>query len=293
MPSIITSTLSFEELANQSETVKWVQAHLIRLGLLDPPIDGKFGALSKQALQAFQSLMNLSESGFGEQTYQLLDTVPEAIPLKLSNDFASRIVRYMQAQKFFIAVGKRQYNIVYIEGADADGTPNADQFNEWNDRRIVLEFVNGAPHIVHNSFSTTEPGAGPTYRPGNSKGVARIAFGQYQAWQVGIHVGLSGYDPHEGLLQTAEVTVCRDRNQDGLRTGDSLDKGLFGINQHWGYDSQHVGTASAGCLVGQSRNSHRDFMTLIKQDQRYQTYPGYLFFTTIIAGDDLAKRFPA
>lgn len=293
MPSIIKSTLSFEELTNQRETVKWVQAHLIRLGLLDPPADGKFGALSKQALQAFQSITNLSESGFGEQTYHLLDTVSEAIPIKLGNDFASRIVRYMQAQKFFIAISKQQYNIVYIEGADADGTPNADQFNEWNDRRIVLEFVNGAPHIVHNSFATTEPGAKPTYQPSNPKGAARIAFSQYQAWQVGRHVGSSGFEPHEGLLQRAEVEVYRDRNRDGLRTGDSLDKGLFGINQHWGYDSQHVGTASAGCLVGQSRNSHRDFMALIKQDQRYQTHPSYLFFTTIISGDDLAKRFPA
>jgi hypothetical protein len=37
------------------------------------------------------------------------------------------------------------------------------------------------------------------------------------------------------------------------------------------------------------QNPNGAFMRLIKQDRRYQLNPGYLFFTTIIAGDELGK----
>lgn len=292
LPSLI-SPLSFEALANQPKVAAIVQSDLIRLGLLDPPADGQFGPFSKQALQAFQSLKGIAEAGFGEQTQKQLSLTSEVIALKLGDDLGSRIIRYMQAQNYFVALGKQRYNIVYIEGADPDGRPNADTADQWNDRRLVIELANGAPHIVGNWFATTEPGAGPTARPINAKGAARIAFGQYKAWQVDTHVGSSGFDPHEALVQVAPVKVHRDRNRDGLRTGDLIDEGLFGINQHWGYDSRVVGNASAGCLVGQDRNSHQDFMRLIKQDVRFQLRSNYVFMTTIIAGDDLARRFPA
>jgi Patatin-like phospholipase len=92
---------------------------------------------------------------------------------------------------------------------------------------------------------------------------------------------------HE-LAQVVAVSVYRDRNKDGFRRGDAIDIGLFGINQHWGYDIAVVDNASAGCLVGQSQSSHTDFMTLVKQDRRYQLNNQYRFMTTIIAGDDLA-----
>jgi hypothetical protein len=69
---------------------------------------------------------------------------------------------------------------------------------------------------------------------------------------------------------------------------------LFGINQHWGYDlpRQDIGEASAGCLVGRTREGHREFMRLIKQDPRYRASAGFLFSTTVIAGDDLARTVP-
>jgi uncharacterized membrane protein YeaQ/YmgE (transglycosylase-associated protein family) len=284
----ITVPLSFEVLATQSEIAKLVQSRLINLGLLDPPVDGKFGSFSKQALQELQTLMHLTEVGFGEQTRKLLSEIQEAIPLKLNNDLASRIIQYMKDKKYFVSLGKQKYNIVYVEGADLDGTPNADTFNQWNDRRIVIEIADGTPRIIGNWLATTEPGKKPTNNPSNPMGVARIAFDQYQSWRVGIHNG-----NHEALVQDANVKVHRDGNRDTKRIGDFVDEGLFGINQHWGFDMQFVENASAGCLVGQSTNDHKAFMQLIKQDRRYKLNSNYMFFTTIIPGDELAKRFPA
>jgi len=285
-------SITVEALANNTELAKKVQTHLIRLGLLDPAADGKFGPYSRQALQELQSLMNLAESGLGIQTRKALAETKEVIPLQLGNDFAGRIIKYMQQNQYFVAVGRQKYNIVYVEGANSDGTPNNDQFNQWNDRRIVIEIASATPKIIGNWIATTEPGDYYTQHPMNAQGAARIAFGQYKAWRVGTH-GRSGSDPHEALCQVADLKVHRDRNKDGFRSGDPIDVGAnFGINQHWGYDQRLVGKASAGCLVGQSREEHRAFMKLIKQDRRYQMNTNYSFMTTIINGDDLAKLFP-
>ncbi|MBD2182029.1 peptidoglycan-binding protein [Planktothrix sp. FACHB-1355] len=288
-----TKTISLETLAQDTALAEEVQINLFRFGLLDPPVDGKFGFFSTQALKYLQSILKIQESGLGPQTSKALLEVKEAIPLNLSNDLASRIIKYMRSKAYFVAVGEKRYNIVYLEGASADGKPNRDSFNEWNDRRIVIEIATGTPKIVGNWLATTEPGNWSTQHPPNANGVARIAFGQYQAWQVGTHYG-SGRDPHEALVQCGTVKVYRDRNKDGIRTGDAIDIGSnFFINQHWGFDMSKVEGASAGCLVGQSRQEHREFMRLIKQDVRYQLNNKYVLFTTIIPGDDLAKAFPA
>lgn len=292
-PTTLTKAISFDELAQTPELAKFAQSHLVRLGLLDPPVDGQFGPLSRQALQEFQTVMKLSEADFGPKTRRALEDTKEVIPLQLGNDFGSRIIKYMKQKNYFVAVGEQTYNIVYVEGVDSDGKPNADTFNEWNDRRLVIEFANGIPHVVNDWLATTEPGEGPTARPYHpNKGAARIAFGQYKAWRVDTHSGASGANSHEALVQFADVKVHRDFNKDGFRTGDAIDTGCFGINQHWGYDMPVVDNASAGCLVGKSTSGHEDFMRLIKQDQRYQLNKQYLFFTTIIAGDKLDKAFP-
>ncbi|BAB72627.1 peptidoglycan-binding domain-containing protein [Anabaena sp. FACHB-709] len=284
-------SISLENLENNSGLAKEVQKQLIDLGLLDPPADGKFGRFSTQALKDFQSLMKIEEAVLGKSTIQALMEVKEVIPFQLSNNLASRIIKYMQSKDYFVARGKQRYNIVYIEGANADGVPNADKFNEWNDRRIVIEIATGTPQIVGNWLATTEPGYYYTVvEIKNPQGAARIAFGQYQSWQVGTH---GNSDPHEALVQTGVVKVHRDRNKDGFRTGDPEDTGRFGINQHWGYDNKFVDKASAGCLVGQSRQEHKEFMQTIKQDRRYQLNNKYTFMSTIIPGDDLAKTVPA
>ncbi|HEY9649871.1 MAG TPA: peptidoglycan-binding domain-containing protein, partial [Coleofasciculaceae cyanobacterium] len=265
---------TMEGIASDKELALQIQSRLIDLGLLEPPADGKFGPISTAALKKFQSLMKIDEpEHLGPGTAEkLIETKPGDLPtppLKLGNDLASRIVKYMQLKKYEIFQGIRQYNIVYVEGMNGDGTLNNDPPNFFNDRRMVIQIVDGVPAIVGNWQATTEPGHRYTQRPMNTGGAARIKFGQYKAWQVGIH-GTS--DRHEALVQTGgTVTVYRDLNKDYQRVGDKEDTGYFAINQHWGYDlpSNNVYYASAGCLVGRLREGHREFMSLIKQDRRF------------------------
>ncbi|HEY9743981.1 MAG TPA: peptidoglycan-binding domain-containing protein [Coleofasciculaceae cyanobacterium] len=284
---------TFEAIGADKQLATHIQQVLIWLELLDPPADGKFGPISSAALKKFQELMKCKEQGFlGPETAEaLIETKPSDLPepeLNLGKDFASRIIKYMKAKNYEIAIGSQQYNIVYVEGIEAEGSVNSDQPNYFNDRRMVIQILEGKPKIIGNWDGTTEPGYYYTYNPVNTKGAARIKFGQYKAWRVGIHYG-GGAEPHEALVQDGPITVHRDFNQDMIRTGDKLDTGLFDINQHWGYDMprNNISFASAGCLVGRTRQGHREFMQLIKQDKRYQLNKQYMFLTTIIPGNEL------
>lgn len=202
-------------------------------------------------------------------------------------ELASRIISYMKSKSYRVFTGAGFYNIVYVEGMNADGSLNSDAPNCFNDRRIVIE-IDPNPKIVGNWDATSEPGSHYTHHPMNPLGAARIAFGQYQAWRVGMH---GRTDRHEALIQVAPITVHRDLNKDGLRTSDSTTTGLFGINQHWGYDLpiNDIATASAGCLVGRCRQGHREFMRTLKTDRRYKSDHTYMITTTVIAGDDLVR----
>ena len=96
---------------------------------------------------------------------------------------------------------------------------------------------------------------------------------------------------HEALVQVADITVFRDANRYYKRGGDETDVGLFGVNQHWGYDlpRHDLGNSSAGCLVGRSTAGDREFMRLVKSDARYIASNGdYRFLTTILPAEALA-----
>jgi hypothetical protein len=239
----------------------------------------------------------LSENGvLGVQTAKLLLTAaPKDFPqpeINLSNDLASRIVKYMQGKQYKVFAKPQEYNIIYVEGMNPDGTLNDDAPNEFNDVRMVIEFVNGIPEIIECWEGTTEPGRYHTDFPKRPEGAARIKFGQYKAWRVDFH----GEDEnHEALVQFGEVTVHRDYNRDMQRTNDKLDTSdKFWINQHWGYnyDRNDIQNASAGCLVGRTTEGHKAFMAIVKQDERYKKNSDYMFYTTVIAGDDLDRCFP-
>ncbi|WGV28670.1 peptidoglycan-binding domain-containing protein [Halotia branconii] len=286
----------FEAIAQDLELARQIQILLIGLSLLEPPADSKFGPISAASLKKFQELTKTGETEFlGAVTAKkLIETKPEDLPqppLKLGNDIASRIVKYMLAENYQVFTAPKQYNIVYIEGMNGDWSLNSDASNQFNDRRIVIEVVDGVPKIVDHWQATTEPGAYYTYNPMNPAGAARIKFGQYKSWAVGMH---GSAERHEALVQVRPITVYRDFNKDFQRTADKLDTGLFYVNQHWGYDapSNDIRNASAGCLVGRMRQGHREFMAIIKQDRRYVANSDYVFYTTIIPGDDLVKKFP-
>ncbi len=290
----------YDAISADQDLARQIQIRLIALNLLDGPADGKFGPISTAALEEFQKRADCGDEAKFEYigaitARKLIQTkaLPSA-PLTLGNDLASCIIKYMQTRKnpdgspYTIATGPKNYNIVYVEGMGPDGKLNKDEPNCFNDARLVIEIPDGTPKLVGSWEATTEPGSKYTQHPLSPKGAARIAFGQYRAWSVGIH------KDHEALVQTAPITVYRDFNKDFSRAGDATDTGLFGVNQHWGYDLPYndVQGASAGCLVGRMKQGHREFMALIKQDKRYQANNAYLFVTTVMPGDELFKHFP-
>jgi hypothetical protein len=264
---------------------------LSELGVLDPPADGVFGPVSRLTLREFARKFNVEFDDLvtAELAEKLLDhTADSLFPLTLGNDLGSRIIKYMQRKNLWFARSRGMLTIVYIEGVDEDGTPNADRFNEFNDRRIVLTIEDGKPKILHNVLATTEPGRPFTMNPTNPRGAARIAFGQYKAWNVGIHKA-GRPSAHEALVQVAELPVHRDTNKDGQRNDGPVDTGIFGINQHKGFNApaNNIGQSSAGCLVSRSNDDHLRFMALVKTDIRFSgASRGYRYMSTIIAGDD-------
>ncbi|MEW6127868.1 MAG: peptidoglycan-binding domain-containing protein [Acidobacteriota bacterium] len=274
---------------------KEVQNRLTALGCLDPPADGIFGQVSRLAIRKLAKIVNLAFDDVVDANFAnilLNHTADDLFPLTLGNDFASRIIQYMQLKNYWFARIPNFLTIVYVEGTNEDGNLNNDAFNEFNDRRIVLAFEDGKPKILHNALATTEPGRFFTVHPTNPLGAARIAFGQFKAWSVGIHKAGTP-SAHAALVQVAPLPVHRDLNQDGRRTGDAVDKGIFGINQHKGFNAPvtNIGRSSAGCLVSRLNSDHTAFMSLVKTELRYRDAShSYRFISTIIAGDDLKNK---
>lgn len=279
-----------EAIASDVKLAVQLQINLIRLGFLSPPADGAWGPVSQKSLSRFQAAAKLIPDGvLGKHTAEVLieakndDYRPSLV---LKNNLAGKIIRYCQTKSYPFSTHFGEYTIVYVEGMNANGTLNDDRPNFFNDLRIVLSFNNSEPEIDGVWEATTEPGTHYTYHPMNPAGAARIAFGWYKAWRVGTH---GNAEPHEALIQQAPVKVHRDFNKDFKRTGDRTESGLFGINQHWGYDypANNISYASAGCLVGRTRSGHKKFMEVLKSDNRYLANKSYMFETIVIPGDEL------
>ncbi|MBZ9814748.1 peptidoglycan-binding domain-containing protein [Mesorhizobium sp. CA7] len=288
------------ELGGKAGLVKAIQWRLYELGYLDPPADGIFGPVSNWALGEFCDLneVSLSNGMTKEVAQRLLSPTKPLADIVPTASWFDKVISYMKAQNYFICRHPDCKNIVYLEGVNPDGTLNDDAPNKFNDLRIVFSVAaNGHPAFENSIWEgTTEPGKYWTIQPMSPKGAARIAFNQYKSWSVGIHHPTRP-SAHEALVQVAPVSVYRDLNQDFKRTGDLLDTGLFAINQHWGYDAPvgDLGRSSAGCLVGRTRDGHRDFMKLVKGDPRYKVNRSYRFVTAVIPGDKvfaLGARIP-
>lgn len=200
-----------------------------------------------------------------------------------------KLLAFMAAKGYNIERTPGFINIVYVEGADAELTPNSDAPDMWNDRRIVFTFdTAGQVQVLMNVAATTEPGKFYTYNPMNKGGAGRIVFGQYRAWKMGFHGG--AFRGHPALIQCKPIKVHRDFNRDFKRTGDRI--GIAsGLNQHgakYGVRNKvplMVGKNSAGCLVGQVWDEHLQFIALCKSDPRFIADENFIFESTIIAGD--------
>jgi hypothetical protein len=272
-----------------------VPERLGAIGLVDPPADGSFGPVSLWGTAQFLRKIGAGAAPVldADAAKALLGDGANALfPLNTPDSLAGRIVRAMQAAGHWVCRHPDCVNIVYIEGMDPDGTPNTDAPNVFNDLRLALR-VNraGNPEIVEAWEATSEPGKHYTLiEKLDPRGAARIAFGQYKAWSVGTHMA-GRPSAHEALVQTAAIRVHRDLNQDFERTGDAVFEGLFGVNQHWGFDlaKSDIGRASAGCLVGRTKTGHRAFMALCKADPRYKANNSYRFLTAVLPADAVER----
>lgn len=275
-----------QSIKGDTSLAKALQARLIELGFLTGKADGKWGPISIECLADFQACHapgDLSVNGYDLATAEALTADKPPIPFELGTGLASQIAGRMLDLGMKVASGNSIFNIVYLEGANSDGSLNSDRLNVFNDQRIVFQIIPGKkPKIVGKWDASCEPGAHYTYHRMNEKGAARIALdAQFKSWMLGLH----GYsNPHSALVQVAPIEVYRDDNEDGSRVGDAVDIGCFAINQHSGYNNptNNVGRASAGCLVGRTQSGHDQFMRLIKRDVRCQANPRYLFYTAVL-----------
>jgi hypothetical protein len=192
---------------------------------------------------------------------------------------AQRIVAAMEARNIPIARGKEVYEIVYVEGMNPDGTPNANRSNAFDDQRILLRVpVDGPPEIVGMWWATTEPGRYWTQNRMNPKGAFHIAWGKQTCWQMGV------YHDAPALRQTKPILGTRDNDEDFKRDGDATDAGQFGVHHHGtrGATRDNMGRSSAGCQVGFDPQGHLDFIKILKTDARYRADPGFVFSSTVM-----------
>lgn len=200
-----------------------------------------------------------------------------------------KILHSFKRNEYTVTDKEDEINICYIEGANEDLSPNGNIPNAFNDRRIVFGVRDSKWKILGNWEATTEPGRYFTEVKPNTLGAARIAFGQYSAWSVGIH-RKGSKSAHEALVQTALVKIYRDLNKDYKRKGDTAYVGMYGINQHHGFDVsiEDIKNTSAGCLVGRTVKGHQEFMELVKSDARYKTDAQFKFSTTVLSVTQLS-----
>lgn len=278
--------IALGSLKPQTEAVMELQAQLSRIGLLDPPADGLFGPVTEWALEAFCARFGAPVDGtLSAGSWDALRNAgdDEHFPLNLGADLASRLVRSVQAKGWWLNRHPDAMSILYVEGTDVSGAPNANEPNRFNDARFILGFAEGGRPELRGAWEgTTEPGRYWTIAPKDPRGAARIAFGQYKAWTVGTHHRGSP-SAHEALVQAAPIKVYRDLARHYVREGQPYE-GMFAINQHWGYDLPvgNLGNSSAGCLVGRTKWGHTQFMSLVKSDPRFHGNSGYRFMTAVM-----------
>lgn len=281
-------SLSLDDVRDSAELAREIQTILGAQGFIDPPADGKWGRISNCGWEAFCKFADLGDPAplAEKHARKLLDIKgKELIPIQTGtgDPLAERVCLFMLANRMWIARAEGMINIVYLEAVDPSGEINEDIPNQFNDLRMIIAIEKGGkPAILGKWEATTEPGTYYTkVKLLNPLGAARIAFGQYRAWTVGMHRG-----NHEALRQSRDITIYRDADKNYLRRGDVTQTGQFFINQHWGYDRRRedIGTASAGCLVGRTRSGHREFMALVKSDIRYKANRRYTFYTTVLDG---------
>jgi hypothetical protein len=109
-----------EAIAADKELATHIQEVLVWLQFLDPPVDGKFGPISTDALIEFQDIISkIRPEVAGEKRFlgiatakALLEIGPTDVPRPnvnySRNDLAARLIKYMAEMNYRISVGDRK-----------------------------------------------------------------------------------------------------------------------------------------------------------------------------------------
>jgi hypothetical protein len=287
--SQVKEPVKLAQLGYNTALVKEIQTKLGNIGLLDPPPDGIFGSVSSWALSEFAKKVGITyQNGLTPELAQAIENTTGIYEYHKSDDLAGKITEAIIRNGAWVCLHPECFNIVYIEGMNMNGLANPNKPNQFNDLRLIIQVKEGTPKLVDMWDATTTPGKYWVQHRMNPAGAAMIAFGQYKAWRVGVHHAGSA-SAHEALVQVSDLNVYRDDNENFKRDDGKLYTGIFGINQHWGYDypKDDLGRSSAGCLVGRTKKGHKEFMSIVKSDPRYKVNHGYKFITTILPAADI------
>lgn len=195
-----------------------------------------------------------------------------------NDTLAKRIIAAMQRLGFII---NPNMNIVYVEGMDTDGLPNANRHDAFDCVRCI---VNGSSHVLLGIWdATTHPGIYWTTHRMNPAGAFIIRLGQQTCWTMG------NYHDQPALIQTEPIEGFRDADQTFERKGGVYYRGLYGVHHHGGYNypHDHMGRSSAGCQVGRLVEGHKQFIDRLKHDPLYINNHDCLWTSTVLTAEQV------
>lgn len=130
--------------------------------------------------------------------------------------------------------------------------------DEYDDVIGIAYRENGVPKLKIFK-ATTDPGLYYLEHLLNKDGCAILVPGQYKGSHM---IGPHGRKKYTALRQKGNMKVYRDGDLDNEHDmiASSIQKGVFYINLHHGYNSRKVKKNSAGCQVIQSTDDFNEFM---------------------------------
>ena len=267
-----------------------VQDRLAHHGLLDPPADGCFGPVSQWALSAFCRARGLPfEAALTRAAADALLAGEPTLPLRPGGDLAGRVAAALLRRGDWLCRHPDCLTVVYVEGMEPDGRRSAARPDAFDDARLLLRVgPDGVPEFAGVWEATAAPGRPAVEEPAEPAGAPRLERGQHKAWVMG-RTGLGTEHEQEALVQVQPLPVTRDANRDFRRNGDERQRGLYGMDQHGGFDApgDEVGGIGAGCLVGRVQDGHRAFMALLRDDARWRASHAYRFMVSLLGVEEV------
>jgi len=169
-------SVEFAKIALDIELVRDVQGQLSIAGLLDPPVDGKWGAVSQWALGTYLERCGLDPSrGITREAAASLSAgnAGGLFDVSIGEGLASRAIAAMQRRGYWVSRHPKCLNIIYFEGMNVDGATNTNEPDQFNDARLLIRIGSGGePTLEAGWDATTEPGRHYTEQPMEIDGAA-------------------------------------------------------------------------------------------------------------------------